>query len=198
MIYCVTGKLIATEPELAVVSCGGVGYACRTSMNTLAKISSKEEVTLYTHLVIREDAAELFGFATKDELSWFRLLTTISGVGPAAAITILSGMTVSQLAVAIASSDVKAFTKIKGLGTKKAQRIVLELQPKVTTDSSLYAVADDYSEVRTDGSASAKAVEALVALGYTQSEAATAVAKMEKGLAVEDYIKGALKALAIK
>lgn len=198
MIYCVTGKLIATEPELAVVSCGGVGYACRTSMNTLAKISSKSEVTLYTHLSVREDAVELFGFADKEELNWFKLLITVSGIGPAVAISILSGMTASQLAVAIASSDVSAFTKIKGLGKKKAQLIIVALQSKVTTESQMYAVSDDYSAVQTEGSTSAEAVEALVALGYTQSEAATVIAKMGKGLTVEEYVMRALKEFSPK
>lgn len=198
MIYCVTGKLIATEPELAVVSCGGVGYACRTSMNTLSKISSKSEVTLYTHLSVREDAAELFGFADKEELNWFKLLITVSGIGPAVAISILSGMTSGQLAIAIASSDVSAFTKIKGLGKKKAQLIIVALQSKVTTDSPMFSVSEDYSSVRTEGSTSAEAVEALVALGYTQSEAATAIAKMGKDLTVEEYVMRALKEFSPK
>lgn len=200
MIYCVTGKLIHTEPELAVVSCSGVGFACRTSMNTLMKISSQSEVTLYTHLTIRErdETAELFGFATQEELNWFRMLTSISGVGAKAAIAILSSMSGGDLAVAIASGDAKAFTKIKGLGTKTAQRIVLELKSKVTSDQSMFGVTEDYSSVQSEGSSAAEATQALVALGYTQSEAATAIAKMGKDLSVEEYIKGALKALSVQ
>lgn len=200
MIYCVTGKLIHTEPELAVVSCSGVGFACRTSMNTLMKISSQNEVTLYTHLTIRErdETAELFGFATQEELNWFRMLTSISGVGAKAAIAILSSMSGGDLAVAIASGDAKAFTKIKGLGTKTAQRIVLELKSKVTSDQSMFGVTEDYSSVQSEGSSAAEATQALVALGYTQSEAATAIAKMGKDLSVEEYIKGALKALSVQ
>ncbi len=200
MIYCVTGKLIHTEPELAVVSCSGVGFACRTSMNTLMKISSQNEVTLYTHLTIRErdETAELFGFATQEELNWFRMLTSVSGVGAKAAIAILSSMSGGDLAVAIASGDAKAFTKIKGLGTKTAQRIVLELKSKVTSDQSMFGVTEDYSSVQSEGSSAAEATQALVALGYTQSEAATAIAKMGKDLSVEEYIKGALKALSVQ
>lgn len=200
MIYCVTGKLIHTEPELAVVNCSGVGFACRTSMNTLMKISSQNEVTLYTHLTIRErdETAELFGFATQEELNWFRMLTSVSGVGAKAAIAILSSMSGGDLAVAIASGDAKAFTKIKGLGTKTAQRIVLELKSKVTSDQSMFGVTEDYSSVQSEGSSAAEATQALVALGYTQSEAATAIAKMGKDLSVEEYIKGALKALSVQ
>lgn len=198
MIYCLTGKLIHTEPSLAVVDCGGVGYGCRTSDETLMRISSKDTVTLYTQLIVREDAAELFGFATKEELEWFRLLLTVSGVGAKAALTILSGLSSQKLAVAIASGDAKAFTKLKGIGSKTAQRIVLELQSKVSKDSPLYKLDEDYSSVREEGSPSAEAAAALVALGYTQSEAAAEIAKLGSGLAVEDYIRGALKALAQK
>ncbi len=200
MIYCVTGKLIHTEPELAVISCGGVGFACRTSQNTLMKISSKSEVTLYTHLAVREqtETIELFGFATKEELGWFKLLISVSGVGAKAAISILSVMKERDVAIAIASGDYKSFTAVKGLGNKTAQKIVLELQSKVTSDTSGFAVADDYSSVRSEGSAAQEAVQALVALGYSQSEAATAIAKLGKDLSVEDYIKGALRALAAK
>ncbi|MBQ8758898.1 MAG: Holliday junction branch migration protein RuvA, partial [Clostridia bacterium] len=132
MIFSVTGKVIHTEPELAVISCGGVGYGCKTTLTTISDISgSSGDVTLYTHLIIREDSADLYGFSRYEELNWFRLLITVSGVGAKAALTILSGMTTNTLAVAIASEDAKAFTKLKGIGTKTAQRIVLELKSKV-------------------------------------------------------------------
>ncbi len=198
MIYCITGKLIHTEAELAVVGCGGVGYACRTSNETLMKISSREEVTLYTYLSVREDSVELFGFASKEELEWFRLLLTVSGVGAKAALTILSGLSSQKLSVAIASGDTKAFTSLKGVGAKTAQRIVMELQSKVAKGSQIYAAAQDYTEVRSEGSPSSEAAAALVALGYSQSEAATEVAKLGSGLTVEEYIKGALKSLSLR
>lgn len=197
MIYSVTGKVIHTEPELAVISCGGVGYGCKTTLTTIADISgSSGDVTLYTHLIIREDSADLYGFSRYEELNWFRLLITVSGVGAKAALTILSGMTANNLAVAIASEDAKAFTKLKGIGTKTAQRIVLELKSKVTKGDELFSVSEDYSAVTQQGSASQEAVSALVALGYSQSDAASAVAKLGADKSVEELIKGALRSLA--
>ncbi|MBP1572481.1 MAG: Holliday junction branch migration protein RuvA [Oscillospiraceae bacterium] len=197
MIFSVTGKVIHTEPELAVISCGGVGYGCKTTLTTISDISgSSGDVTLYTHLIIREDSADLYGFSRYEELSWFRLLITVSGVGAKAALTILSGMTTNTLAVAIASEDAKAFTKLKGIGTKTAQRIVLELKSKVTKGDELFSVAEDYSAVTQQGSASQEAVSALVALGYSQSDAASAVAKLGGDKSVEELIKGALRSLA--
>lgn len=197
MIYSVTGKVIHTEPELAVISCGGVGYACKTTLTTISDISgSVGEVTLFTHLIIREDSADLYGFSRYEELSWFRLLITVSGVGAKAALTILSGMNVSSLAIAIASEDAKAFTKLKGIGTKLAQRIVLELKSKVTKGDELFSVSENYSDVTTNGSSAGEAVAALVALGYSQSDAASAVAKLGNDKSVEELIKGALRSLA--
>ena len=199
MIYSVTGKLVHVEPELAVISCGGVGFGCRTTLTTIQDIQDRSgEVTLLTHLVVREDAMELFGFSTSEELNWFELLITVSGVGPKAAITILSGMTVHTLAIAIASEDVKAFTRIKGVGAKTAQRIVLELKSKVTKDVSLLGKesSTDFTSVNTPASSAAEAVAALVSLGYSQSDAATAIAKLDGSLSVEALIKAGLRALA--
>ena len=130
MIYSVSGKLIHTEPELAVVECGGVGYGCKTTFNTLQKIAGESEVMLYTCLSVREDAAELYGFADREELKCFRLLISVSGVGPKAALSILSGMNTQQFALCVATADSKALTKVKGIGAKTAQRIILELKDK--------------------------------------------------------------------
>lgn len=131
MIYSLSGKLVHTESDLAVIECAGVGYACKTTFSTLQQIAGKSEVKLYTHLAVKEDAVELFGFATKEELKSFRMLISVSGVGPKAGLAILSACTPSQFALAVATGDSKAFTKIKGIGTKIAQRIVLELKDKV-------------------------------------------------------------------
>ena len=128
MIYSLSGKLVHTESDLAVIECAGVGYACKTTFSTLQQIAGKSEVKLYTHLAVKEDAVELFGFATKEELKSFRMLISVSGVGPKAGLAILSACTPSQFALAVATGDSKAFTKIKGIGTKIAQRIVLELK----------------------------------------------------------------------
>ena len=125
MIYSLSGKLVHTESDLAVIECAGVGYACKTTFSTLQQIAGKSEVKLYTHLAVKEDAVELFGFATKEELKSFRMLISVSGVGPKAGLAILSACTPSQFALAVATGDTKAFTKIKGIGTKIAQRVGL-------------------------------------------------------------------------
>ena len=129
MIYSVTGNLVHTEPGAAVVDVGGVAFRCMTSMNTLRSLPRlSEKVTLYTYLNVREDALDLFGFATKGELSCFRLLTGISGVGPKVGLAILSQLTPEDVALAAAAGDAKRFTKANGVGQKLAQRIVLELK----------------------------------------------------------------------
>ncbi|MCH5301050.1 MAG: Holliday junction branch migration protein RuvA, partial [Ruminococcus sp.] len=131
MLYSVRGNLIHTEPNVAVVECGGVGFKCNTTMNTLKQIKLNTEVTLYTYLNVREDAMELFGFSTNTELSTFKTLIGVSGVGPKVGLAILSVLTPNQVALAIASNDVKSITLAQGVGNKLAQRIVLELKDKL-------------------------------------------------------------------
>ena len=132
MFYSIKGILIHTEPNVAVVECGGVGFLCRTTMNTQRTLPPVgQEAKLYTHLNVREDALELFGFATQAELNCFKLLTAISGVGPKVGLAILSVLTPEQVAAAAATGDSKAFTRASGVGPKLGQRIVLELKDKV-------------------------------------------------------------------
>ena len=134
MIYSVTGKLIAMEPGFAVVEAGGIGYRCSTTTSTLAKLPNRgKEVTLLTHLYLREDVLELFGFYTEEELRCFRLLIGVSGVGPKVALAILSVLTPQKLMLAIAAGDAKA-VKVPGVGPKISQRIILELRDKFTTE----------------------------------------------------------------
>ncbi|MCD7822503.1 MAG: Holliday junction branch migration protein RuvA [Oscillospiraceae bacterium] len=197
MIYSLTGNIIHTEPDLCVIECGGVGYACKTTMNTITAVSSLTSCTLYTYMAVREDAIDLFGFFTKDELECFKLLTSVSGVGSKYALAILSSLTPASVALAIASDDTKAFSKIKGIGAKIAQRIVMELKDKVAKG----AVLDSTGEVGAITAAvgdnnKAEAIAALVVLGYTQSEAAQAVAKCPEGLETDEIIKRSLRALA--
>ena len=135
MIYSVRGKLIHTEAELAVVECGGVGYACRTTFNTLQKIAGEDEVSLFTYLSVREDAMELYGFAEREELKCFKLLLSVSGVGPKAALSILSGMNTQRFALCVATGDSKSLTQVKGIGAKTAQRIILELKDKLAGET---------------------------------------------------------------
>ena len=197
MIYSLNGKLIHTEAELAVVECGGVGYACKTTFNTLQKIAGKETVFLYTHLSVREDAMELFGFAEKEELKCFRLLTSVTGVGPKVALSILSGMNTQQFALCVATGDSKALTKMKGIGAKIAQRIILELKDKLAGETiSVRGQTGAAAPINVAGANITEAVTALEVLGYTEGEALSVLGKLDPSLPVEELIKKALIGLA--
>lgn len=195
MIYSVRGNLIHKEPMLAVVECGGVGYACRTTYSTSSQLTAEgSEVRLYTHLYVREDNIELFGFYSMQELNCFRMLITVSGVGPKAALAILSDIDSQRFALTIASGDSKVFTKTKGIGPKLAQRIVLELKDKIAKESDSKELADGFKvpEVIRGDNAS-EAMSALMVLGYTQAEAAGAVSQIDSSLDSGEIIKRALK-----
>lgn len=198
MIYSLTGKVIHLEQELVVIECCGVGYACRTTLNTVGKIqNSKENVTLLTQLNVREDAVELFGFATNDELNCFKLLTSVSGVGPKNALGILSTMTPQAFALAVATEDAKTITKAKGVGPKLAQRIVLELKDKLRKETALTGTTEMVDVPNVGGISNvSEAISALTVLGYSQSEAAKALSGADGQLPVEELIKYALKRFA--
>jgi Holliday junction DNA helicase RuvA len=199
MIYSLNGKLTHTEPELAVIECGGVGYACKTTFNTLQKIAGKETVFLYTYMSVREDAMELFGFAEKEELKCFKLLISVSGVGPKVALSILSGMNTQQFALCVATSDSKALTKIKGIGTKIAQRIILELKDKLAKSLNASAEAVPAAAAVNLGSGNiSKAMEALGVLGYTPADVSQVLAQFDPGLPVEQLIAMTLKQMGRK
>ncbi|ARP49906.1 MULTISPECIES: Holliday junction branch migration protein RuvA [Caproicibacterium] len=195
MFYSLKGTLTHIEPNIAVIECAGVGFLCRTTMNTQKALPQLgQEAKLYTHLNVREDALELFGFATKAELNCFKMLTTISGVGPKAGLSILSVLTPEQVAAAAATGDSKAFTRANGVGPKLGQRIVLEMKDKVKSmqaaDPSL--LQQPTGVLSAAGNAEA-AVNALTVLGYSVSEANSAVAKLDSSLPVEELIRLALK-----
>lgn len=198
MIYSLTGKVLKTTPEMIVVECGGVGYACKTTLFSLADIQGCETCTLYTYLAVREDAIDLFGFSSEEELDCFRLLTSVSGVGAKYALAILSSLSPDQTALAIASEDIKTFTRVKGVGTKLAQRIVMELKDKIAKDYQYLSSSSgsDISKIARPSSNVADAIEALVVLGYTQSEAASCLGKMDPALSVEELIKKGLRELS--
>ena len=204
MIYSLRGKLALKELGLVVVECGGVGYACKTSYSTVSQLGETgSEVTVYTHLYVREDAVELFGFATLQELSCFRLLISVSGVGPKAATAILSDMTPEKFAFTIASGDSKTFTKTKGIGAKTAQRIVLELKDKMSAESIGGSVAVDAASFAAApsgavSSAVTEALEALMVLGYTQGEVAPILGKLDQSLSTQDMIKETLRIMNAK
>lgn len=197
MIYSLNGTLVHTDSATAVVECGGVGFKCFVSMNTLRRLPPPgSEVRLFTHMNVREDALDLFGFCDERELDMFRMITNVSGVGPKVAMSILSEFEPDRLSLFIASGDSKSITRAAGVGGKLAQRIVLELKDKIGA-----AGFSDSGEVASVAAATvsgntAEAVEALVSLGYSQSEAALAVGKLDHTLPVEALIKEGLKALA--
>ena len=197
MIYSVHGKLIAKEPSMAVVECGGVGYGCRTTFTTLGQLGAiGETVFLYTVFSVREDAAELFGFATQQELQCFQLLTSVSGVGPKAALTILSDLTPDRFLLTVASGDSKTLTRSKGIGAKSAQRIVMELKDNIAGYSiGLLAGAEVQSAAAASsaGGNVGEAIEALVTLGYTQGEVAPIVAKLDPSLSASELIRRTLQ-----
>ncbi len=194
MIYSVRGELVHTEMGLAVVECAGVGYACRTTANTLAKIRGGE-VRLYTYLHITENAADLFGFADTAELSCFRQLISVSGVGPKAALSILSDITPSKLALCISTGDSKTLTRSPGIGAKIASRIVLELKDKVTKEQH-YTSAELAAPAAPAESALGEALTALAVLGFAPAQAQAALAGADPSMSVEELIKLGLKNLA--
>ena len=136
MFYSLTGKVVHTEPGMAVVDVGGVAFKCATSMGTLRVLQLNKAANLYTHLNVREDALDLFGFASQQELNCFKLLTAISGVGPKVGLAILSEMAPEEVALAAAGGDVKRFCRANGVGPKLAQRIVLEMKDKAVDFSA--------------------------------------------------------------
>lgn len=196
MIYSLKGMVTVTEQNLAVVECGGVGYGCRTTANTLAKISTGKEATLYTYLAVREDAVELFGFADMQELNCFKMLISVSGVGPKAAISILSGMTPQAFALCVASGDSKALTTAPGIGKKIADRIVLELKDKIAKENVSSVSSDSLIPVATASNSVSEAISALMVLGYSNAEATKAIAGMPADTPTDALIKAGLKNLA--
>ena len=202
MFYSLTGKIIYKDEQTVAISCGGVGFKCFTTRNSLAKLSSQSgEVTIFTHLNVREDALDLFGFATNDELDAFKLLITVSGVGPKAALAILSELSPDAFAVAVASGDTKAITAANGVGPKLAQRVIMELKDKIANVGFISEESSSVSNaVNTANSMSntSEAIAALTALGYSQTEASVAVSKLSPNLSVEELIKGALKNMTLR
>lgn len=195
MFYYLNGVVAEMEANLAVIDCGGVGYACATTNYTLSQLKKGERAKLYTYMNVREDAVELFGFASQSELHSFKMLLGVSGVGPKAALSILSANTPANLAMAVVMGDEKALTAAPGIGKKIAQRIILELkdklakeQPSFSGDTGIMpsiAVPDD--KVR-------EASAALAVLGYSASEVAAALKGIDMdALPLEEIIRQALK-----
>lgn len=194
MIYSVRGTLVHTEQNLAVVECGGVGYGCRTTLNTLRDVKMGSEVTLYTYMSVREDAVELFGFSTQKELQTYKLLININGVGPKAGISILSILSPEQVAVAVSSGDWKTITQANGVGPKMAQRIVLELKDKFKSLESDDSLSPNGANTLVSGNIPA-AVQALAVLGFSAADVTPILTKLDPNMSVEQMIGATLKKL---
>lgn len=198
MIATLNGKLIIKELNYIVVECGGVGLKCYVTQNTHATVGNVGDIVfLYTYLAVREDALDLYGFADSSELEVFKLITSVSGVGSKIGLAILSEFSPEKIMLYIASGDAKSLTAASGVGIKLAQRIILELKDKVGSISASDAMLDVKSIGNaTVNSSSKEAIEALVSLGYTQSEASLAVSRLDSSLDTNELIKQALKSLA--
>lgn len=197
MFYYVKGELVMTDPQSVVVDCGGVGYKLTVSMNTLSHLTQTgKTVCLYTHFSVREDAVELFGFYDTEELSAFRLLISVSGVGPKAAMAILSLLSPEKFAVVVSSGDTKTLAKAQGIGAKTAARIVLELKDKVSAAATADGGEEDVS-VTDLGGIRDDALEALMVLGYQRQAAQKALAGC-KGDTLEELMRAALKKIGSK
>ena len=197
MFYYLEGKVAHVEPYLAVIDCGGVGYACRTTSFTLSQIKKGDKAKLYTYLSVREDAMDLYGFATGEELKLFRQLISVSGVGPKAALSILSASTPANLALSIITGDEKALTCAQGIGKKIAQRVILELKDKLAKGQTISAAGESVSgpavTIIPQNKAS-EAAAALAVLGYSQAEINVALKGVDmESLTLEQIIRQALK-----
>ena len=199
MIYSITGLLRQVAPTYCVIEACGVGYQCSASTYTLSSLPGRgQEVTRLTHLWVKEDGMELFGFSTEQEKHCFRLLIGVSGVGPRVALAILSDAAPDRLMLSIAAGDAKALTRAQGVGAKLAQRIILELRDKVTDEDIGSSFGEEQGTIAALGesaknTAKSEAISALVALGYGQTDAAAVIAPMEESLAVDELIRRALK-----
>ena len=200
MFYYLNGKIALLDANLAVVDCGGVGYACFASNYTLSQLRVGEEHRLFTYCNIKEDAFDIYGFSTREELRLFEQLLGVTGVGPSSALAILSAMTPDQLSLSILTGDEKAITRAKGIGAKTAKRIILELKDKLGGELDFSAGPASAGAVNPNLSGRlATATAALAELGYSQSETAAALkgADPEK-LSVEEMIRYGLRAMVTK
>lgn len=198
MFYYLNGTVAHMEQNLAVIDVGGAGYACKTSLYTMANLSVGQKAKLYTYLHVREDIFELYGFSEQEELSCFKLLLGISGVGPKAALSILSAVTPSQLALAIVTGDEKPLTAAVGVGKKMSQRIILELKDKMAKEQINLSSGGSSVPVSISvaNDAVSEAVAALGVLGYSQGEIDAALKGFDlSAMTVEEIIKKALSGL---
>ena len=194
MFYYVSGTVAEICPNLAVIDCGGVGYACATTNYTISRLKKGERAKLFTYLHVREEIFELFGFSSQQELSSFKMLIGVSGVGPKAALAILSSTTPNNLALSIVTGDEKALTAAPGIGKKIAQRIILELKDKLAKEQTSFSSDGPVPVIAAGGANKAgEASAALAVLGYGTPEIAAALKGVDMEQPLEEIIRQALK-----
>lgn len=194
MYYYIKGTLVQKSDNYIVVDANGVGYMIYTSLNSMQNTGEiGKKITIYTYLHVREDVMDLFGFTTIEEKNMFMHLISVSGVGPKAALSILSVTTPAKFALAVITNDVKTITKASGVGPKMAQRVILELKDKMKTDELEIDLEDESDDILSDNRS--EAISALVVLGYSSNDAQKAVKGIDETLSVEEIIKKALAGL---
>ena len=196
LFYYLNGTVAAMEANLAVVDCGGVGYACYTTSYTQSQLAIGRVAKLYTYCSIREDAVDIFGFSSREEKKCFERLVGVTGVGPKAALAILSSMTPEQFTLAVVTGDEKALTAAPGVGKKLAQRILLELKDKLAGEQIEAAGSGPAVPLTGAGGKAAEASAALAALGYSQSEIGASLRGVDTGcLTVVEIVRQCLRAM---
>ena len=195
MIYSLKGLVAHLEPNMTIIECNNIGFKCSISSNTSSNLNIGKDCKIYTYMNVKEDGINLFGFSNEEELDCFKILISISGIGPKAAISILSQFTPQNLALAVASNDGKSIAKTPGIGPKTANRIILELKDKLPSPS-LINIDENYRYNNlVNKSVFQESIEALKSLGYLESDILKVVSKYDENLSIEEIIKKALKEL---
>ncbi len=199
MIYSVNGEVTHLEQNIIVVECGGIGFECRSTASAVSRAGIGEKIKLYTYMNVREDAMELYGFVDESELNCFKMLICVSGVGCKVAVDILSSLSPQEFALAVVNEDAKTITRVKGIGNKMAQRIILELKDRLKKNNSFET--SDIPRINLGsaaGNAFSEALTALMVLGFTNAQAQKALDGLSAELTVQELVKEGLKRLSGK
>ena len=199
MIYSVNGQVTHLEQNIIVVECGGVGFECRSTASAVSRAGIGEKIKLFTYMNVREDSMELYGFVDESELNCFKMLICVSGVGCKVAVDILSSLSPQEFALAVVNEDVKTITRVKGIGNKMAQRIILELKDRLKKNNS-FEMADipRINPGAVTGNAFSEALTSLMVLGFTNAQAQKALEGLSAELTVQELVKEGLKRLSGK
>ena len=199
MIYSVNGEVTHLEQNIIVMECGGIGFECRSTASAVSRAGIGEKIKLYTYMNVREDAMELYGFVDESELNCFKMLICVSGVGCKVAVDILSSLSPQEFALAVVNEDAKTITRVKGIGNKMAQRIILELKDRLKKNNSFET--SDIPRINLGsaaGNAFSEALTALMVLGFTNAQAQKALDGLSAELTVQELVKEGLKRLSGK